>query len=186
MPWRPRRAPVLASTLGDVYDLVIRNGLVVDGSGRPADHADVGVRGDQIVDVARHLGSGHREIDADGRLVTPGFVDIHTHYDAQVTWDPWMTPSSWHGVTTVVAGNCGVGFAPVAADRHDWLIELMEGVEDIPGSAMSEGITWVGRRSPSISTRSNASPASSTSEHRLLTARSGLTNSTNTRTLAWG
>ena len=121
---------------------MIRNGLVVDGSGRPATHADIAVGDGQIVDVARHLGSGHREIDADGRLVTPGFVDIHTHYDAQVTWDPWMTPSSWHGVTTVVAGNCGVGFAPVAPDRHEWLIELMEGVEDIPGSAMSEGITW--------------------------------------------
>ena len=87
-------------------------------------------------------GSAGRRFDADGRLVTPGWVDVHTHYDAQVTWDPWVTPSSWHGVTTVVMGNCGVGFAPAAADRHEWLIELMEGVEDIPGSAMTEGITW--------------------------------------------
>ena len=74
--------------------------------------------------------------------MTPGFVDVHTHYDAQATWDPWLTPSSWHGVTTVVMGNCGVGFAPALPDRHEWLIELMEGVEDIPGSAMVEGITW--------------------------------------------
>ena len=88
------------------------------------------------------MGPGRRELSADGLLVTPGFVDMHTHYDAQVTWDPAMTPSSWHGVTTVVMGNCGVGFAPVAPDRHDWLIGLMEGVEDIPGAAMHEGIRW--------------------------------------------
>ena len=84
----------------------------------------------------------HREINAADRLVTPGFVDIHTHYDGQASWDPWLTPSSWHVVTTVVAGNCGVGFGPVHADRHDWLIALMGGVEDIPGSALAEGITW--------------------------------------------
>ena len=102
------------------------------------------VDGDTIVAIesAAHGGAARRIVEADGRLVTPGFVDIHTHYDAQATWDPWMTPSSWHGVTTVVMGNCGVGFAPAAADRHDWLIALMEGVEDIPGSAMTEGITW--------------------------------------------
>jgi N-acyl-D-aspartate/D-glutamate deacylase len=127
-------------------DLVVRNGRLVDGSGAPARHADVVVDDGRITDVvdagAAATASAHRVVDADGRLVTPGWVDIHTHYDAQVTWDPWVTPSSWHGVTTVVMGNCGVGFAPAAADRHAWLIELMEGVEDIPGSAMTEGITW--------------------------------------------
>ncbi len=81
-------------------------------------------------------------IDADGLVVAPGFVDVHTHYDAQATWDPYLTPSSWHGVTTAVMGNCGVGFAPAAPDRHEWLIELMEGVEDIPGTALTEGIQW--------------------------------------------
>ncbi|MGD9995312.1 MAG: amidohydrolase family protein [Ilumatobacteraceae bacterium] len=125
-------------------DLVIRDGLLVDGSGAPGRPADVEIEGDRIVGVvpAGTASLARRTVDADGLLVTPGFVDIHTHYDAQATWDPWMTPSSWHGVTTVVMGNCGVGFAPASPDRHDWLIELMEGVEDIPGSAMAEGITW--------------------------------------------
>jgi N-acyl-D-amino-acid deacylase len=127
-------------------DLVVRNGRLVDGSGSPARHADVVVDAGRITQVVpageAPTASAHRVVDADGRLVTPGWVDIHTHYDAQVTWDPWVTPSSWHGVTTVVMGNCGVGFAPAATDRHAWLIELMEGVEDIPGSAMTEGITW--------------------------------------------
>jgi N-acyl-D-amino-acid deacylase len=129
-----------------MYDLVIRNGLIVDGSGGPSFIGDLGVQGCTIVAVARPgdpaLAAGRKEIEASGLLVTPGFVDVHTHYDAQVTWDPWLTPSSWHGVTTVVMGNCGVGFAPVRAERHDWLIGLMEGVEDIPGAAMSEGIQW--------------------------------------------
>jgi N-acyl-D-aspartate/D-glutamate deacylase len=109
-------------------------------------HADVAFVGDTITEVGE-LGTvsttgANQVLDAQGRLVTPGFVDVHTHYDAQATWDPWFTPSSWHGVTTVVMGNCGVGFAPALPDRHEWLIELMEGVEDIPGSAMVEGITW--------------------------------------------
>ena len=98
-----------------------------------------------LVTAVEPAGTGttaHQSVDADGLLVTPGFVDIHTHYDAQASWDPYLTPSSWHGVTTVVMGNCGVGFAPAAPDRHDWLIALMEGVEDIPGSAMTEGIVW--------------------------------------------
>jgi N-acyl-D-amino-acid deacylase len=129
-----------------VADLVLRNGRLVDGSGAPARMADVVVDGGRITDVvpagtATTAGARH-VLDADGRLVTPGWVDVHTHYDAQVTWDPWVTPSSWHGVTTVVMGNCGVGFAPAAPDRHEWLIDLMEGVEDIPGSSMTEGITW--------------------------------------------
>jgi N-acyl-D-amino-acid deacylase len=127
-----------------MHDLVITNARLIDGTGAPATAADVAVDGESItaVEPAGHAGLAHRTIDADGLLVTPGFVDIHTHYDAQATWDPWMTPSSWHGVTTVVMGNCGVGFAPTAPDRHEWLIALMEGVEDIPGSAMTEGITW--------------------------------------------
>ena len=127
-----------------MHDLVIRNAFLVDGSGAPGRPADVAVDGELITSVvdAGTAGIGRRELDADGALVTPGFVDIHTHYDAQASWDPYLTPSSWHGVTTVVMGNCGVGFAPAAPDRHEWLIELMEGVEDIPGSAMTEGITW--------------------------------------------
>jgi N-acyl-D-aspartate/D-glutamate deacylase len=127
-----------------MHDLVIRNASLIDGSGAASVMADVAVDGDQITDVTSPGGASRarRELDADGLLVTPGFVDIHTHYDAQATWDPWMTPSAWHGVTTAVMGNCGVGFAPAAPDRHEWLIQLMEGVEDIPGSAMTEGITW--------------------------------------------
>jgi N-acyl-D-aspartate/D-glutamate deacylase len=125
-----------------VHDLVITNGLLVDGSGAAARPADVAIDGERITAVGDGVGPARRTIDAAGRLVTPGFVDVHTHYDAQVSWDPWLTPSSWHGVTTVVMGNCGVGFAPADPARHDWLIELMEGVEDIPGSAMVEGITW--------------------------------------------
>ena len=125
-------------------DLVIRGGSVVDGTGGPARLADVVVDGGRIVDVvdAGAAGRATQVVDAEGLIVTPGFVDVHTHYDAQATWDPWMTPSAWHGVTTVIMGNCGVGFAPAAPDRHDWLIALMEGVEDIPGSAMTEGLRW--------------------------------------------
>ncbi|MEY2449211.1 MAG: hypothetical protein QOH79_2687 [Acidimicrobiaceae bacterium] len=123
-------------------DLVIRGGTVVDGTGAPARTADVAISDGVITEVARVDGKGHREIDADGLLVTPGFVDIHTHYDGQITWDPMLTPSCWHGVTTIVMGNCGVGFAPVKPDRHEWLIGLMEGVEDIPGAALSAGIRW--------------------------------------------
>jgi N-acyl-D-aspartate/D-glutamate deacylase len=126
--------------------LVIRGGNVVDGSGGPARVADIAIDGDRIVAIADEgtdgVGAAHREIDATGLLVTPGFVDVHTHYDAQATWDPYLTPSSWHGVTTAVMGNCGVGFAPAKPDRHEWLIELMEGVEDIPGAALTEGIQW--------------------------------------------
>ena len=125
-----------------MHDLVIAGGRLVDGTGSPARPASVAIRGNRIVDVGDDVGPARRVIDAAGRLVTPGFVDVHTHYDAQVSWDPWVTPSSWHGVTTVVMGNCGVGFAPAAPERHEWLIELMEGVEDIPGAAMAEGITW--------------------------------------------
>jgi len=124
------------------HDLVIRGGTVVDGTGAEPCTADVAIRDGVVVEVGRVDGEGQRELDADGALVTPGFVDIHTHYDGQATWDQQLTPSCWHGVTTVVMGNCGVGFAPVAPDRHDWLIGLMEGVEDIPGAALSAGIQW--------------------------------------------
>jgi N-acyl-D-aspartate/D-glutamate deacylase len=127
-----------------VHDLLIRGGLVVDGTGAPPRPADVAVSGGRIGEVAEP-GSirGAREVlDADSMLVTPGFVDIHTHYDGQVTWDTSLAPSSWHGVTTVVMGNCGVGFAPVRPTDHATLIELMEGVEDIPGAALHEGVPF--------------------------------------------
>ena len=124
-------------------DLIIRNGDVVDGTGAPARRADVAVTDGRITEVADRVdGTAAREVDAEGLLVTPGFVDIHTHFDGQATWDPVMAPSSLHGVTTVAMGNCGVGFAPAAPDRHAWLISLLEGVEDIPGTALAEGLTW--------------------------------------------
>lgn len=126
-----------------MYDLIIRNGNIVDGTGRKAWKGDIAIEGETIIKVGRDAtGTAHREIDADGALVTPGFVDVHTHYDAQATWDPELTPSGWHGVTTAVMGNCGVGFAPAAPERRQWLIELMEGVEDIPGAALADGIQW--------------------------------------------
>ncbi len=125
-----------------MHDLVIRNGLVVDGTGAAARKADVAIDDGVVAAVGEVNDLGREEIDADGLLVTPGFVDIHTHFDGQITWDPLLTPSFWHGVTTVVFGNCGVGFAPAAPNRRDWLIGLMEGVEDIPGSALAEGIQW--------------------------------------------
>jgi N-acyl-D-aspartate/D-glutamate deacylase len=124
------------------HDVVIKGGVVVDGTGAPARRADLAIDGGVITQVGEVGDSGREEIDADGLLVTPGWVDVHTHYDGQVTWDPLLTPSSWQGVTTVVMGNCGVGFAPVRHDRHDFLIRLMEGVEDIPGTALHEGISW--------------------------------------------
>jgi N-acyl-D-aspartate/D-glutamate deacylase len=125
-----------------MYDLVIENGKLVDGTGAPARITSVAIKDGKIAAIGDGLGPARRVIDATGKLVTPGFVDMHTHFDAQVTWDPYLTPSSWHGVTTVVMGNCGVGFAPAAPDKHDWIISLMEGVEDIPGAAMHEGIQW--------------------------------------------
>jgi N-acyl-D-aspartate/D-glutamate deacylase len=123
-------------------DLVLRNGTVIDGSGGEPMRADVAVTDGVITDVGAVGAAGIDEIDATGLLVTPGFVDIHTHYDGQVTWDSRLAPSSLHGVTTVVMGNCGVGFAPVRPAHHDMLIELMEGVEDIPGAALHEGLPW--------------------------------------------
>lgn len=126
-----------------MYDLVIRGGTVIDGTGSERRRADVAVDDGRIVAVGDLGGaSATQTVDADGLLVTPGWVDIHTHYDGQATWDDVLAPSSWHGVTTLVMGNCGVGFAPARPDRHDWLIGLMEGVEDIPGTALAEGLTW--------------------------------------------
>ncbi len=124
------------------HDLVVRGGTVADGRGGEPRPADVAVDGGRITTVGSVNGRGAEEIDAEGLLITPGFVDIHTHYDGQATWDERMTPSSWHGVTTAVMGNCGVGFAPVRPDAHPRLISLMEGVEDIPGAVLDEGIDW--------------------------------------------
>ena len=125
-----------------MHDLVIRRGTVVDGTGGKPVEADVAIDGGRITAVGQVSARGKEEIDAQGKVVAPGFVDIHTHYDGQATWDAEMAPSSWHGVTSVVMGNCGVGFAPAHPDRHQWLIRLMEGVEDIPGTALAEGMKW--------------------------------------------
>ena len=126
----------------NLHDVVIRNGKIVDGSGAKPFIGDIAIDGGKISLVGKFEGAGKKEIDAKGNLVTPGWVDVHTHYDGQVCWDPYLTPSSWHGVTTVVMGNCGVGFAPVRPGDENFLIQLMEGVEDIPGSALHEGIQW--------------------------------------------
>ena len=125
-----------------MHDLVIRNGKVVDGSGEEAFLGDIAIDGDRITKVGLVEDQGKEEIDAKGHLVTPGWVDIPTHYDGQVCWDSYLTPSCWHGVTTVVMGNCGVGFAPVKPGTEEFLVQLMEVVEDIPGTALHEGVTW--------------------------------------------
>ncbi len=129
-----------------MHDIVIRNGRIVDGTGAPEFVGDIAIDGDRITAVVRDgeavVGEGRREIDASGKLVTPGWIDIHTHVDAQVSWDPYMTPSCYNGVTTVVMGNCGVGFAPVRETDREWLMDLMDAVEDIPATAMAAGITW--------------------------------------------
>jgi N-acyl-D-aspartate/D-glutamate deacylase len=128
--------------MAEQFDLVIRGGQVADGLGSPLQRADVGVKAGLILAVGERLAPGTEEIDAEGLIVTPGFVDIHTHYDGQAIWDARLASSSWNGVTTVVTGNCGVGFAPVRASDHERLIELMEGVEDIPGAVLHEGLDW--------------------------------------------
>ena len=125
-----------------MFDTVIRGGTIVDGSGAPRFTGDLGIKDGRVAEVGGKLGAGKREIDASGAIVTPGWVDVHTHYDGQVTWDPYLSPSTDHGVTSVVMGNCGVGFAPVRPDKRDWLISVMEGVEDIPGTVLSEGLQW--------------------------------------------
>ena len=127
-----------------MHDLVVRDGVIIDGSGSAQLTGDLAINGGLVTAVGEIDGSGHREINADGQLILPGWVDVHTHYDGQATWDPEMSPSSWHGVTTAVFGNCGVGFAPVRRGSEEFLINLMEGVEDIPGTVLAEGIdfTW--------------------------------------------
>jgi len=124
------------------FDLVIRGGTVIDGTGSEPRDADVAIRGRRIVEIGKFSGSGVEELDAKGTIITPGFVDLHTHYDAQVTWSSEITPSSWNGVTTAVIGNCGVGFAPCKPEQRDMLVKLMEGVEDIPEVVLTEGLPW--------------------------------------------
>ena len=124
------------------HDLVIRNGTVVDGSGGPMREADVAISAGRITEIGKVAVGGAEEIDARGKIVTPGFVDLHTHYDAQVTWANEITPSSWNGVTTAMIGNCGVGFAPCKPEQRDMLVKLMEGVEDIPEVVLTEGLPW--------------------------------------------
>jgi N-acyl-D-aspartate/D-glutamate deacylase len=125
-----------------MHDIVIRGGTIVDGTGKSRFTGDVGISGDQISEVGGKLAPGRREMDASGLLVTPGWVDVHTHYDGQAMWDPMLSPSCWHGVTTTMFGNCGVGFAPVRAEHRGALMDLMEGVEEIPGVVLSDGLTW--------------------------------------------
>ena len=125
-----------------MHDLVIRGGTIVDGTGEPRFVGDVAIDNGVITSVGGTAGPGKEERDATGKLVTPGWVDVHTHYDGQATWDPELAPSSWQGVTTVMFGNCGVGFAPCKPTDHEALIDLMEGVEDIPGIVLDEGLKW--------------------------------------------
>jgi N-acyl-D-aspartate/D-glutamate deacylase len=137
---RPQRAR--SAEAGATHDLVIRNGTVFDGTGAPGAVADIAIRGDRIVAVGEVDGTGAREIDASDRLVTPGFVDMHTHLDAQIGWDPLLSSSCWHGVTSVVMGNCGVTFAPVRPEDRAYLAEMMESVEDIPARSILDGLPW--------------------------------------------
>jgi len=125
-----------------MHDLVIRGGSIIDGTGAEAFTGDIAIDNGVLSEVGGKAGPGTREVEADGLLVTPGWVDIHTHYDGQATWDPELASSSWNGSTTILFGNCGVGFAPVRTEHHDALIDLMEGVEDIPGIALAEGLSW--------------------------------------------
>jgi N-acyl-D-amino-acid deacylase len=125
-----------------MHDIVIAGGTILDGTGTPAFTGDIAIEGERIVAVGGKAGPAKRVIEADGLLVTPGWVDVHTHYDGQATWDPVLAPSSWHGVTTILFGNCGVGFAPVRPEHRAGLIDLMEAIEDIPGTALAEGLNW--------------------------------------------
>ncbi len=125
-----------------MYDIVIRGGTIVDGTGKAAYSGDIAIADGRIAAVGGKQGPGRRDIDAGGLLVTPGWVDIHTHYDGQAMWDPLLAPSCWHGVTTVMFGNCGVGFAPVKKHHRGALMDLMEGVEEIPNPVLAAGLTW--------------------------------------------
>src|SRR5471030_1904366 len=137
-----RKRPGWTGRKSQMHDLLIRGGSIVDGTGAPAYAGDVAVSAGRVAEIGKVSGSARRVIDAAGLLVAPGWVDIHTHYDGQASWDAYMTPSSWHGVTTAIMGNCGVGFAPAHAHQRQWMIELMEGVEDIPGAVLSAGVRW--------------------------------------------
>ena len=125
-----------------MHDIVIRGGTIMDGTGKAGFTGDMAIADGRIAAVGGKQGPGKREIDANGLLVTPGFVDIHTHYDGQATWDSHLQPSSWHGVTTAVMGNCGVGFAPVKKEHRGALMDLMEGVEEIPNPVLAAGLNW--------------------------------------------
>jgi N-acyl-D-aspartate/D-glutamate deacylase len=125
-----------------MHDIVIRGGTILDGTGGEAFTGDIAIDGGRLTAVGGKAGAAKREIEANGLLVTPGWVDVHTHYDGQATWDPVLAPSSWHGVTTILFGNCGVGFAPVRKEHREGLIDLMEAIEDIPGTALAEGLKW--------------------------------------------
>src|SRR5882762_5352801 len=131
-----------AEGTASMHDIVIRGGTVIDGTGKPAFTGDVAIAAGRIAAVGGKQGPARRDIDANGLLVTPGWVDVHTHYDGQAMWDPILAPSSWHGVTTILFGNCGVGFAPVKKHHRQALIDLMEAVEEIPGIALADGLKW--------------------------------------------
>lgn len=157
------------------YDLIIRGGTVHDGTGAAPFIADVAVKGGRITAIGEVSGGATEEIDARGLLVTPGFVDVHTHYDGQATWENRLAPSSGHGVTSVVMGNCGVGFAPCRPDQRDMLVKLMEGVEDVPEVVMIEGLPWNWRRFPSTSMPSARVATTSTSRRSCRIRRCGCT-----------
>ena len=142
-----------------MHDIAIRGARIVDGSGAAPFIGDVAIQGDRIAAIGTDVGPATQEIDAQGKILTPGWVDIHSHYDGQATWDPLLSPSSAHGVTTTVMGNCGVGFAPAQRDQHDWLISLMEGVEDIPAPRSPRAYRGLGKPFPNISTFSTRCPA---------------------------
>jgi len=125
-----------------MHDTVIKGGTIVDGSGKPSYTGDIAIDGDKLTQVGGKAGPAKREIQADGLMITPGWVDVHTHYDGQATWDSELAPSSWHGVTTILFGNCGVGFAPVRGKDHSALIGMMESIEEIPGIALADGLKW--------------------------------------------
>src|SRR5579862_5729261 len=142
---RPRRGGIIRfrnQGAAPMHDIVIRGGTIVDGTGKAPFVGDVAIAGGRIAGVGGKQGPAKREIDAKGLMVTPGWVDVHTHYDGQAMWDPLISPSCWHGVTTVMFGNCGVGFAPVKKEHHGALMDLMEGVEEIPNPVLSAGLTW--------------------------------------------
>src|SRR5258708_28072927 len=133
-----------------MHDIVIRGGTIIDGTGQAAFTGDVAIAGGRIVEVGGKAGPARRVIDAAGLLVTPGWVDVHTHYDGQAMWDPLLAPSFWHGVTTAMFGNCGVGFAPVRQEHRAALMDLMEGVEEIPGVGLADRLTWEWERFPEV------------------------------------